>query len=78
MATITSSLSGSTVTYVITDQESNTITVTAPPPGQTVTFSGSGLADAQALLSTLVLMLQANGTSPRPQVLPGTTASFYS
>lgn len=78
MASITSFVSGSTVVYVITDEASNTLTVSAPPPGQAVTFSGTLLNDGQALLATLVNLLFSNGTSPRPQVMVGTTASFFS
>ncbi len=79
MASVSSSLSGQNVTYVITDVSGNTCTVVAPPPGQPVSFSSSGLLnDGMAILSQLVLMLQANGQSPRPQVLPNTTGSYFS
>lgn len=81
MASMTSSVSGSTTTYVITDVAGNTVTVTALPPGQVVGIatSGSGvLNDALSMLAQLLLQLAANGTSPRPQVLPNTTASLYS
>jgi len=78
MATVTSVVSGSNVVYTITDQESNVITVTAPPPGQSVTFSGNGMNDAQAALANLLNMLVANGTSPRPQVLTNASSSYFS
>ena len=80
MASIASTLSGSTVTYTITDVAGNTGTVTAPPPGQPVSFSSTSglLNDGLAMLSNLVLMLQANGTSPRPQVQSNSTGSFFS
>lgn len=78
MASVTSTTSGNNVVYTITDEAGNTLTVTAPPPGQAVTFSGTVLNDGQNELARLVLMLVANGNSPRPQVIPGTVDSFYS
>ena len=66
MATQTKSVSGTTVTYVITDVESNTVTVTAqttsaggvaPYKGITVSTSAGVLADAAAMLVNLLLLL---------------------
>ena len=77
MAKITSSVSGVTTTYVITDQAGNTATVTAvgAPPGQVgISTTGLGLLlDGQALLTNLMQMLETN---LRPNVIPGTTASL--
>lgn len=75
MASITSSVSAGTTTYVITDQSGNTATITAPAPPGVVSLSGGVLPDGQALLTTLMLMLQTN---LRPSVLVNTTASFSS
>lgn len=77
MAQITSSVSGSTTTYVITDQASNTLTITAlaPPGGLTFVSSGALLVDGQIVLGNLLLELQ---TGLRPNVLANTTASFGS
>lgn len=62
MASMTRADSGSTVTYVITDVGSNTVTATVTTTdvtGNTVTFSSSGglLPDGLAQLGTLVLLL---------------------
>lgn len=77
MAKITSTASGGTITYIITDQANNTVTITAPAPPGGLTFVNSGalLADGQQLLSSLILMLQ---TGLRPNVMANTTASFSS
>lgn len=73
MASITSSVSGTTTTYVITDEQGNAITVTAPPNPQVISFSGSGLIDGQQLLTTLMQMLS---TGLRPNVILNSKASF--
>ena len=81
MATIVSTTSGNTTTYTITDQAGNTGTVTAPSSGAprtaaTIGFSITGLlADGIQLLNTLVEMLNSG---LRPNVMPGTVASFQS
>ena len=75
MATITSSVSGTTTTYTITDQSNNTYTVTAlaPPGGVSISSSGSPLIDGEQLLTTLLQMLS---TGLRPNVMVNTKASF--
>lgn len=74
-AGITSSVSGSTTTYVITDQAANTLTIAAlaRPGGLTFTSSGALLADGQIMAGTLITMLT---TGLRPNVMVGTVASF--
>jgi hypothetical protein len=74
-AGITSSISGTTTTYVITDQKGNTATVAAvaPPGGLSFSSSGSLLIDGQILFQTLMNMLT---TGLRPNVMMNTTASF--
>jgi hypothetical protein len=74
-AGITSSVSGNTTTYVITDSGGNTLTVVAPaaPGGLTYTSSGALLISGQQLLTVLNLMLQ---TGLRPNVIGNTVASF--
>lgn len=77
MAKITSSISGSTTTYVITDQAGNTLTLAAQaaPGGLTFTSSGALLQDGAALAQVLLTMLS---TGLRPNVMLNTTASFNS
>lgn len=63
MATQTKSVSGNVTTYVITDQEGNSVTIAATNntvTGLTTTYSSSGglHSDGMALVSTLVLLLQ--------------------
>lgn len=72
---ITSSVSGSTTTYVVTDGAGNTVTVTAlaPPGGLSFSSSGSLLPGGQIMLNTLLEMLV---TGLRPNVILNTTASF--
>lgn len=72
---ITSVVSGSTTTYVITDQGGDTLTIAAvaPPGGLTFTSSGALKADGQIMAQNLLTMLQ---TGLRPNVMLGTTASF--
>lgn len=75
MASMTSTLSGNNIVYTITDVQSNTVTVTAPPAplGPTFVSSATGLLqDGQALLANLLLQLQ---TGLRPKVLPNGTSS---
>ena len=76
-AGVTSSVSGTTTTYVITDHAGNTLTVAAgaPPAGLTFTSSGALVSDGQILLQTLTNLLV---TGLRPNVIPGTVASFSS
>ncbi len=81
MATsITSSASaGGVVTYVITDQQNNALTVVANPTGgsnaNSVSYNMTTgtylLPDGQELLSNLNLMLQ---TGLRPNVIAGTNS----
>jgi hypothetical protein len=78
MASITSSVSGSTTTYTITDVAGNTATVTAPGTGAfwkaasvTVSAVGGLLADGIAVLNNLLGMLNTN---LRPNVIPGTNS----
>lgn len=78
MATITSSVSGVTTTYTITDVQGNTATVTAPAAGSawkvalvTVSAAAGLLADGLRLLTTLMEML---GTGLRPNVIPNTNS----
>lgn len=78
MATVTSSIAGTTTTYVITDQKSNTLTIAAAAPGPagggiTYTSSGALLGDGQEIVQTLMTMLV---TGLRPNVIVGTNASF--
>jgi hypothetical protein len=78
MATITSSLSGTSTVYVITDEKANTLTVTAAAPqtGGAISFASSAsglLMDGQILLQTLWNMLC---TGLRPNVQSGSNASF--
>jgi hypothetical protein len=72
---ITSTVSGTTTTYVITDQAGNTATIAASAPPGGLNFSGSGSLelDGQILMQTLVNMLV---TGLRPNVLMNTVASF--
>jgi len=64
MAAQTKTVSGSTTTYVITDMESNTLTLACSQTPATqqlsVTFTSSGAlhSDGLALASTLILLLQ--------------------
>lgn len=78
MASITSSISGSTATYTITDVQNNTATVTAPAAGAfwkaslvTVSAAGGLLADGIAVLNNLLGMLNTN---LRPSVIPNTNS----
>lgn len=75
MAKVTSSISGTSTVYVITDQANNTLTITAgtPPAGLTFVSSGALLTDGQVLLSTLMQLLS---TGLRPNVILNTNASF--
>lgn len=72
---ITSSVSGTTTTYVITDQGGHTCTITAlaVPGGLSFASSGALEIDGQIMLQTLVNMLSSG---LRPNVLLPTTASF--
>ena len=74
-AGITSSVSGNTTTYVITDQKGNTATVAAvaAPGGLTFSSSGGILIDGQILMQTLMTMLS---TGLRPNVMVNSVASF--
>lgn len=80
MASITSTTSGNTTTFTITDQAGNTGTVTAPSSGAprtaaTIGLSITGLlADGMQLAATLVDMLVSG---LRPSVIPNTN-SFQS
>lgn len=62
MAAVTKSVSGSVTTYVITDNEGDTLTiaVTAATTGNTAVFTSSGGLhyDGQAAASNLILQLQ--------------------
>lgn len=79
MAKVTSSLSGTTYTYTITDQAGNTTTVVAQAnPSTAITISGTLLADAQWALANLLNSLAPNGPNPRPQVFANAASSFYS
>jgi hypothetical protein len=74
MASVVSVASGTSIVYTITDNQGNTATVTAAPAPGTVAFTSSGLMpDGQALLQTLLQMLD---TGLRPKAIPGTAASF--
>jgi hypothetical protein len=74
-AGITSSIAGTTTTYVITDQGGNTATVTAlaMPGGLSFASSGPLEIDGQILFQTLMNMLT---TGLRPNVMMNTVASF--
>lgn len=63
MAAITKSVSGSVTTFVITDQEGNTLTMAVTSgavTGNTIVFTSSGGLhyDGMAMASTLLLQLQ--------------------
>lgn len=65
MAKQTKSTSGNTSTYIITDQENNTITVAAtlnPGSGMSTVFTSSGglLNDGMAMLAQLLLLISTN------------------
>lgn len=64
MASVISSQSGGTYTYVITDMAGNVATVVAPPPAAAISVnitSGSGLlSDGLNFLATLLLSLATN------------------
>ena len=72
---ITSSISGTTTTYVVTDAGGNTATVTAAafPGGLSFASSAPLLPDGQIQFATLTKMLV---TGLRPLVLSNTAASF--
>jgi hypothetical protein len=75
MAGITSSVTGTTTTYVVTDVKGNTSTVTAAatPGGLSFSSSGALLLDGQIMFATLVKMLV---TGLRPSSMTNTVASF--
>jgi hypothetical protein len=76
MSSVTSSVSGVSTTYVVTDGLSNTVTVVANSNTGAVSFTSSanGLRhDGMIVLNTLVTML-TSGIIPNAQV--GQTASF--
>lgn len=62
MANVVKTVSGAVSTYVITDNESNTatLTVTSAITGNTIVFTSSGGLhyDGQAAMSNLLLQLQ--------------------
>ncbi len=73
---VTSSISGTTTTYVVTDSAGNTATVNAAALPGGLTFSSSAnalLLDGQIIFKTLVTML-IQGL--RPNVIQNTVASF--
>lgn len=75
MASITSTSSGATVVYTVTDMKGNALTVTALNGFVTIAQTvGTGvLKDAQAELTTLLLMLQSG---QKPVVQPVGASSF--
>ncbi len=72
---VTSSISGTTTTYVVTDSGGNTATVTAAavPGGLSFSSSGSLRLDGQIMFDTLLKMLV---TGLRPNVMQNTVESF--